>query len=57
MKIEEKFIRYVKIDTKSDENSLSTPSTKCQLSLAKLLVEGISSVVASVPFLVGIVNV
>lgn len=43
MKIEEKFIRYVKIDTKSDENSLSTPSTKCQLSLAKLLVEELHS--------------
>lgn len=33
-----KFLRYVKIDTPSDENNaVATPSTPCQLNLAKLL--------------------
>ncbi len=35
----EKFLRYVKIDTESDENSETCPSTKKQLNLAKLLVD------------------
>ncbi len=35
----EKLLRYVKIDTQSDENSESTPSTKKQFDLARLLVE------------------
>lgn len=33
----ERFINYVKIDTKSDEESTSTPSTKKQFDLLKLL--------------------
>ncbi|HBM14964.1 MAG TPA: peptidase T [Lentisphaeria bacterium] len=33
----DKFIRYAKIDTKSDPNSQSCPSTKKQFNLAKLL--------------------
>ncbi len=33
----ERFLRYVKIDTQSDENSESTPSSLKQLNLAKLL--------------------
>ena len=33
------FLRYVKIDTMSDEESISTPSTKKQFNLAKLLIE------------------
>jgi tripeptide aminopeptidase len=36
-KVEDKFIRYVQIDTQSDENSLSCPSTDKQLDLARLL--------------------
>ena len=33
------FIRYVKIDTMSDENTGTTPSTEKQFNLAKLLVD------------------
>ena len=34
----EKFLRYVKVDTPSDENNAAvTPSTPCQLELAKML--------------------
>ena len=39
IKIEDKFIRYMKVDTKSDDFSSSTPSTMIQLNLAKMLVE------------------
>lgn len=35
----ERFLRYVKIDTQSDENSTSYPSTKKQLVLSELLVK------------------
>lgn len=38
-KVVEKFLNYVKIDTQSDENSLSFPSTEKQHNLAKLLVK------------------
>ena len=38
-KVVEKFLRYIAIDTMSDEESTSTPSTSIQLNLAKLLVE------------------
>ena len=38
-KIENKFIRYVKIDTESDEHSSTYPSTSKQLNLANLLLE------------------
>jgi tripeptide aminopeptidase len=37
-KIIDRFIRYVKIDTESDPKSTTTPSTKKQFELAKLLV-------------------
>ena len=38
--VAEKFLRYVQVDTPSDEdNFANTPSTKCQLDLAKLLKE------------------
>ncbi len=37
-KIVERFIKYIGIDTKSDENSNTCPSTKGQLELGKLLV-------------------
>ncbi|WP_024613214.1 peptidase T [Clostridium sp. Ade.TY] len=36
-KVEERFLEYVKINTKSDEESITIPSTSCQLNLAKLL--------------------
>lgn len=35
-KIVERFIKYIRIDTKSDENSNTCPSTKGQLELGKL---------------------
>ena len=35
----ERFLRYVKIDTQSDENSPTSPSTQKQLNLAKVLKE------------------
>ena len=39
----ERFIKYVKIDTQSDENSISSPSSKKQLDLAKILFEELKS--------------
>lgn len=38
-KLVERFIKYVKINTKSDDDSKTVPSTLCQLDLAKVLVE------------------
>lgn len=38
MKIEDRFLRYVKFDTQSDPESLSTPSSMKQKELAKFLV-------------------
>lgn len=38
-KVLDKFLRYVKIDTESDENSQSFPSTEKQKNLSALLVE------------------
>ncbi len=35
----ERFIKYIGIDTKSNENSNTCPSTKGQLELGKILVE------------------
>lgn len=35
----ERFLRYVRIDTQSDETSSSSPSTEKQLDLCRLLVE------------------
>lgn len=40
-KVIEKFLNYVKIDTQSDENSTSCPTTAKQHDLAKLLVKGL----------------
>ena len=37
--IAERFMRYVQIDTQSDPDSTSFPSTDKQINLAKLLVE------------------
>ena len=33
----ERFIRYVKVDTQSDENSLTSPSSMKQFDLANIL--------------------
>ncbi|MGN1295579.1 MAG: peptidase T [Bacilli bacterium] len=43
MKLEDRFINYVKIDTMSDEYSTSTPSTMKQFDLAKQLEEELLS--------------
>ena len=40
----DRFISYVTIDTESDANSTTTPSTKKQLALAKLLVEELKTI-------------
>jgi len=39
----ERFLKYVKVDTKSDENTGTTPSTKGQWNLAKILVDELKS--------------
>ena len=39
MSVEERLLRYVKVDTQSHPNALTTPSTEKQFDLAKLLVE------------------
>lgn len=39
----ERFLRYVKVDTQSDENSDTFPSTEKQKNLAKMLVEELQS--------------
>ena len=36
-KVTEKFLKYIKVDTRSDENSTSFPSTEKQKNLAKIL--------------------
>ena len=38
-KVHERFLEYVKVDTKSDETTRVTPSTKGQLELGKILAE------------------
>ncbi|MDT8346240.1 MAG: peptidase T, partial [Flavobacteriaceae bacterium] len=43
-KLLNRFLTYVKIDTQSDPNSETTPSTKKQWNLAKLLVEELKSI-------------
>ena len=40
----DRFISYVTIDTESDPNSTTTPSTKKQLVLAKLLVKELKKI-------------
>lgn len=40
----DRFVKYVKIDTESDPNSDSTPSTKKQFDLANLLVEELKTI-------------
>ncbi len=40
----ERFIEYVKHNTKSDENSQSVPSSKCQMSFAKFLARELNKI-------------
>ncbi|XXJ20616.1 peptidase T [Desulfovibrio caledoniensis] len=37
--MEERFVRYCKVDTQSDADSPATPSTSCQLALSRMLVD------------------
>lgn len=43
-KVHERFLEYVKVDTKSDEETRTTPSTKGQLELGKILAEELRSI-------------
>lgn len=43
----DKFLRYVSVETTSDENSKTTPSSKCQLNLAKILRDELENLGAS----------
>ena len=43
----ERFLRYVKIDTQSDESTGTSPSTEKQHDLAKLLVEELTALGAA----------
>lgn len=43
-KVEERFLEYIKIDTKSDENTGLTPSTKGQLKLAEILAKELKEI-------------
>ena len=38
-KVEQRFLRYVKVHTKSDDNSATTPTTACQFALADMLAD------------------
>ena len=38
-KVEQRFLRYVKLHTKSDDNSATTPTTACQFALADMLAD------------------
>src|SRR5262245_41193516 len=42
--LEERFVRYARIDTQSDEKSTTSPSTKRQYDLLKLLVTELKSI-------------
>lgn len=43
-KVHERFLEYVKVDTKSDETTRVTPSTKGQLELGKMLAEELKEI-------------
>lgn len=47
LSVAERFIRYVQIDTQSDVNSVTFPSTSKQLNLSKLLVEELNQMGAT----------
>ena len=44
MAITERFLRYVRVDTQSDEYSESSPTTEKQLHLSRLLAEELRAV-------------
>lgn len=46
-KVADRFLRYVAIDTQSDEDSSTAPSTQKQFDLAKILVEELKAIGAS----------
>ncbi|WP_419787270.1 peptidase T [Pseudodesulfovibrio sp.] len=37
--MEKRFVRYCKVDTQSDQNSTTAPSTACQLDLSRMLID------------------
>ena len=39
MRVEERFLKYVAVDTQSDEASMTSPSTEKQLVLAQMLAD------------------
>ena len=47
LSVDERFMRYVQIDTQSDANSVTFPSTAKQLNLSKLLVEELKAIGAN----------
>ena len=51
MSAAERFLRYVKIDTQSDPNSMTTPSTMKQKDLARVLVEELHEIGISNAFM------
>ena len=46
-KLEQRLLRYVQIDTESDESSLTTPSTAKQYDLLNLLVDELADIGAA----------
>ena len=42
--LEERFVRYCKVDTQSDSTSPTAPSTPCQLDLSRMMVEELKTV-------------
>jgi tripeptide aminopeptidase len=45
--LEERFVRYAKVDTQADESSSTTPSTAIQLDLQRMLVDELEQLGAS----------
>lgn len=43
-KVEQRFLRYVKVHTKSDDNSTTTPTTVCQFDLADMLAKELGEI-------------
>ena len=43
-KVDERFLEYVKVDTKSDETTRTTPSTKGQLELGRILAKELKEI-------------
>lgn len=43
-KVEQRFLRYVKVHTKSDDSSATTPTTACQFDLADMLADELRAI-------------